>query len=379
MIVIGADTHKRTHALAAVDAGTGRVRGAREIKAEEPGHLAVVRWARGLDEERVWAIEDCRHVSRRLEQTLIAAGERVVRVAPQRMGASRRGEREPGKSDQIDALAIARAVVKDGVENFPAAYLDERALEIRLLSDHRKDLVAERTRIQNRLRWHLLDLSPELEHSLKRGALEKPRQLDRIDRCLRRMPACARVRVARDEVRQIRVLTGQADALERELLTLVRAHRPRLLAEIGCGALTAALLIGRTAGAERFASDASFARLTGTAPIPCSSGQRQQHRLDRGGDRQLNSALHIIAITRARYDPATRAYLARKEAEGKTRKGALRCLKRHLARRFHYLLSLPAQSPQHDDPSGAAQILARPQHQATTITGTAPTPTPCLT
>jgi len=145
MIVIGADRHKRRHALAAVDAGTGRQRGHRQIKADESGHLAAVRWARGLDEERVWAIEDCRHVSRRLEQALIAAGERVVRVAPHRMGASRRGEREPGKSDQIDALAVARGVVKDGVERFPAAYLDERALEIRLLSDHRKDLVAERT------------------------------------------------------------------------------------------------------------------------------------------------------------------------------------------------------------------------------------------
>jgi len=145
MIVIGADTHKRTHALAAVDEGTGRVRGHRQIKAEEPGHLAAVRWARGLDDERVWAIEDCRHVSRRLEQALIAAGERVVRVPPHRMGVSRRGEREPGKSDEIDALAIARAVVKDGVERFPAAHLDERAMEIRLLSDHRKDLVAERT------------------------------------------------------------------------------------------------------------------------------------------------------------------------------------------------------------------------------------------
>jgi transposase len=125
MIVIGADTHKRTHALAAVDAGTGRVRGKREIKAEEPGHLAAVRWARGLDGERVWAIEDCRHVSRRLEQALLAAGERVVRVAPHRMGASRKGERERGKSDQIDALAIARAVVRDGIEKFPVAYLDE--------------------------------------------------------------------------------------------------------------------------------------------------------------------------------------------------------------------------------------------------------------
>ncbi len=383
MIVIGADTHKRTHALAAVDAGTGRVRGARQIKAEEPGHLAAVRWARGLDDERVWAIEDCRHVSRRLEQALLAAGERVVRVPPHRMGASRRGEREPGKSDEIDALAVARAVVKDGLERFPAAHLDEQAMEIRLLSDHRKDLVAERTRVQNRLRWHLLELCPELERSLGRGSLEQPRQLDRIDRRLRRMSVSARVRVAREQVAQIRVLTRQADALERELLALVKAQRPQLLAETGCGALTAAILIGRTAGAERFASDASFARQTGTAPIPCSSGQRDRHRLDRGGDRQLNHALHIIAITRARYDPDTKAYLARKEAEGKTKKGALRCLKRHLARRFHYLLALPAQTPWPDhstsDQIPAQSTQADQSNADTRIVGTAPTPMICLT
>jgi transposase len=370
MIVIGADTHKRTHALAAVDAGTGRVRGHREIKADDPGHLAAVRWARGLDAERVWAIEDCRHVSRRLEQALLAAGERVVRVAPHRMGASRRGEREPGKSDEIDAMAVARAVVKDGPESFPAAYLDEQAMEIRLLSDHRKDLVRERTGVQNRLRWHLLELCPELERSLGRGALAQPRQLDRIDRRLRRMPACARVRIAREQVRQIRVLTCQTDALERELLVLIKAHRPQLLAETGCGALTAAILIGRTAGAERFQSDAGFARQAGTAPIPCSTGQRDRHRLDRGGDRQLNHALHIIAITRARYDPDTKAYLARKQAEGKTKKGALRCLKRHLARRFHRLLS---PSP---------QVRPQPHDTDTTRTdttvGAAPMPMVCM-
>jgi transposase len=242
-------------------------------------------------------------------------------------------------------------------------------MEVRLRSDHRKDLVAERTRAQNRLRWHLLELCPELERSLKRGALAQPRQLDRIDRRLRRMPACARVRVAREQVAQIRRLTRQTDALERELLALIKAHRPQLLRETGCGALTAALLIGRTAGTERFETDASFARQTGTAPIPCSSGQRVRHRLNRGGDRQLNHALHIIAITRARYDPATRAYLARKEAEGKTKKGALRCLKRHLARRFHQLLSPPAQP--------------RPKQHDTTRTdttvGAAPMPMVCLT
>jgi transposase len=378
MIVIGADTHKRTHALAAVDAGTGRQRGARQIKADEQGHLAAVRWARGLDDERVWAIEDCRHVSRRFEQALIAAGERVVRVAPHRMGASRRGEREPGKSDEIDALAIARAVVKDGVEGFPAAYLDEQAMEIRLLSDHRKDLIAERTRVQNRLRWHLLELCPELERSLRRGSLVAPRQLGRVDRRLRRLPGCARVRIAREQIVQLRVLTRQADALERELLALVTAHRPQLLAETGCGALTAALLIGRTAGAERFASDASFARQTGTAPIPCSSGQRDRHRLDRGGDRQLNHALHVIAITRARHDPATQAYLARKEAEGKGKKGALRCLKRHLARRFHYLLSLPAETPQPHQTNGPAVHAAPDRRADRSPVSAAPAVMPCL-
>jgi transposase len=385
MIVIGTDTHKYTHALAAVDEGTGRVRGSREIKADEAGHLAAVRWARGLDEERVWAIEDCRGVSRRLEQALLAAGERVVRVAPHRMGASRKGEREPGKSDQIDSLAVARAVVKEGPDSFPAAFLDERAMEIRLLSDHRNDLVGERTRTINRLRWHLVVLCPELEASLKKRSLDQTRVLDRIDRQLRRMPQDARVRVAREQVHQIRMLTRQVNALENELTELIKAHRPQLLAELGCGALTAAILIGRTAGAERFATDGSFARQCGTAPIKCSSGQRDRHRLNRGGDRQLNHALHIIAITRAQRDPATKQYLARKEAEGKTRKGALRCLKRHLARRFHHLLALPVEpllaEPEKSNQNSLAEIPAHPRRSEnvnTTITGAAPSRMVCV-
>jgi transposase len=385
MIVIGADTHKGSHALAAVDEGTGRVRGSREIKADDAGHLAAVRWARGLDEDRVWAIEDCRHVSRRLEQALLAAGERVVRVAPHRMGASRKGEREPGKSDEIDALAVARAVVKDGVEQFPVAYLNEQAMEIRLLLDHRHDLIAERTRTVSRVRWHLLDLCPELERSIKRGALNQSRVLDRVDRVLRKLPACARVRIAREQVAQIRSLTRQANALQSELLELVKAHRPQLLAEQGCGALVAAILIGHTAGVKRFRKHSSFGLQTGTAPIPCSSGKRTQHRLNRGGDRQLNHALHIIAITRAQHDPATKAYLARKEAEGKTTKGALRSLKRHLARRFYSLLADPLADQQQaanakpiTEPEPAA-IPERPRpRRAVEQTTTAPSPMVCI-
>jgi len=359
MIVIGADTHKGSHALAAVDEGTGRVRGSREIKADDAGHLAAVRWARGLDDDRVWAIEDCRHVSRRLEQALLAAGERVVRVPPHRMGASRKGEREPGKSDEIDALAVARAVVKDGVEQFPVAYLDEGAMEIRLLLDHREDLVAERTRTVNRLRWHLLELCPELERSLKRGALNQARELDRVDRQLRKLPDGARVRVAREQVSQLRSLNRQTKQLQSELLELVKAHRPQLLAELGCGALTAAILIGHTAGFKQFRKPSSFGLQTGTAPIPCSSGKRTQHRLNRGGDRQLNHALHIIAITRAQRDPATKEYLARKEAEGKTTKGALRSLKRHLARRFYRLLA-EAPADQEQAPNSEPSIEPEP-------------------
>jgi transposase len=126
--------------------------GEREIPATEQGQLDALRWAHELGDEVVWAIEDCRHVSQRLERSLVSAGERVVRVPPKLMGLSRRGEREPGKSDQIDARAIARAVLREGIERFPTAFLDEQAVEIRLLCDHREVLVAERTRLINRLR-----------------------------------------------------------------------------------------------------------------------------------------------------------------------------------------------------------------------------------
>jgi transposase len=261
------------------------------------------------------------------------------------MGTSRRGERQAGKSDEIDALAVARAVVKDGVERFPAAYLDEGAMEIRLLSDHRDQLVAERTRIQNRLRWHLLALCPELEAQLPGGALTRQVVQERIARRLRTFRADTRARVAREQLSRVRTLTRQVNELERELHALIKAHRPALLAEQGCGTLTAATLIARTAGAERFPSDAHFARQAAAAPIPASSGRVDRHRLHRGGDRQLNRALHMIAITKARVDPQTRAYLERKRAEGKTRREALRCLKRHLARRMHHVLSMPSIAP----------------------------------
>jgi len=341
MIVIGADTHKSTHTLAAVDAATGQVLATKTVSAKVDGMLQAWRWAHGLDAERVWAIEDCRHVSGRLERCLVGQGERVVRVPPKLMGQSRRGERRPGKSDDIDAVAVARAALREGVESLPAAFLDEQAMEIRLLNDHRNDLVCERTRHQNRLRWHLVELDADMEAGLPAGALDRTVWLDRIASRLSKLPQSARVRVARDELRRIRELTRAERALERELRALIAEHAPAVLAEQGCGTIVAATLIGRSAGAERFRTDGHFARQAGAAPIPVSSGRRDRVRLNRGGDRQLNCALHRIAVTRARNCPQTRAYLERKQAEGKTKAEAYRCLKRHLARRIWRVLCAP--------------------------------------
>jgi transposase len=332
MIVIGADTHKRNHALAAVDSGTGVVVDELQITADEDGHLHALGWAAGLGAEIVWALEDCRLVAGKLERALIAAGQRVIRVPPRLMGQSRRGEREIGKSDRIDARAIARAVLKDGIEHFPAAFLDEDALEIRLLHDHRSALVGERSRQINRLRWQLVALCPELEAELPSRSLRHEPHITKVARRLARMAPAARVRIAKQLTASIRSLTRQINQLEHELDRLVRAHSPGLLAETGIGALTAATLIGRTAGAQRFPTDAHFARLAGAAPIPASSGRTVRHRLDRGGDRQINCALHTIALTRMRLDPDTRAYVQRRKAEGKTTREILRCLKRSIAR-----------------------------------------------
>src|SRR3954452_16096704 len=151
MIVIGADTHKRSHALAALDSQTAALIGELEISADEDGHLRALAWPSALGADVVWAIEDCRQVAGSFERALIAGGQRVIRVPPPLTGASRRAERERGKSDRIDARAIARAVLREGIERFPVAVLDERALEIRLVHDHRAALVTERTRQINRL------------------------------------------------------------------------------------------------------------------------------------------------------------------------------------------------------------------------------------
>ena len=343
MIVLGADTHKRSHTIAAVSAATGELIGEQTVQVGAKGFAALVAWARGLGRERVWALEDCRHVSSSFERFLIERGERVLRVTTKLMADSRRRARGRGKSDSIDALAVARAALREGLDALPAAHLDGPELDLRLLVDHRERLVRQRVAINNTLQWHLHDLWPELR--LPGSSLFYGNWGPRVTRRLARTEQTMRVRIARDQLRRIRELSQTIKTLEAEIADLVATIAPHLLTEPGFGPLTAAKLVGEIAGAERFTSDAKLARAAGVAPIPVSSGKTNRHRLDRGGNRQINATIHRIAVTRLRCHPETRAYIARKRAEGKTTKEAIRCLKRHLTRRIWHLLQTPRPNP----------------------------------
>jgi transposase len=323
MVVIGVDSHKRTHTAVAAD-GTGRKLGEKTVVATSAGHLELVRWAARFA-GRTFALEDCRHLSRGLSSDLLRAGERVVRVPPKLMAGARRSSREPGKSDPIDALAVARAALR---EDLPTATLDGPEREVRLLVDHREDLVAERTRAQNRLRWHLHELEPGKE-PVARG-LDRTVVLTALERDLADAPGTVG-RLARDLVIRIRELTATINELEREIGRLVADLAPSLLALTGCGPLTAAKLVGEAAGIDRFRSKAAFARHNGTAPLPVWSSNTERHRLSRTGNRQLNVALHRIAITQLQREGPGKTYVAHRRAMGNTKTEAIRALRRKIS------------------------------------------------
>jgi transposase len=331
MVILGADLHKRSHTVVVIDE-TGRKLGERTVSASTEGRLELRRWARQWSDRR-WGLEDCRHLSRRLEAELLRSGEAVVRVPPKLMAGARRSIREPGKSDPIDALAVARAVLRE--PNLPVARLDGPDRQVRLLVDHREDLVGERTRHEQRLRWHLVELAIDEP---------KPRSLGRAVVQIALATALAGrtepvARFARDLLARIVELSTAIRSLEREIEGLVAILAPTLLALPGCGALTAAKIVGEAAGISRFRSKEAFARHNGSAPVPVWSGNVVRHRLNRGGNRQLNAALHRIAITQLRLAGPGRAYLEHRMAVGDSRTEAIRALRRRISdevfRRLH--------------------------------------------
>jgi transposase len=283
----------------------------------------------------LWALEDCRHVTRGLEQTLLSAGERLVRVPPRLTAPERRRARTRGKSDRLDALAVARAALREPRLDEPRPQ-EPPLRELKLLVDHRDDLVAERRRSQQRLRWHLHEIDASLRVPL--GGLDRAVWLERLRRQLAHREQTTQVRIARQLLGRCREPTRSITQLERELQARTTTLAPNLLALPGCGPVSAAKLLCEIGPIDRFASDAQLARHAGVAPLEASSGSQRRDRLDRGGNRQLTCALHRIAVTQGRTYAPARAYLERKQNEGKSRREAIRCHKRQLARTVYTTL-----------------------------------------
>jgi transposase len=326
MVVLGIDAHKRTHTVVAVDEA-GRQLGVKVTQStSSAAHLELVVWADRFGPERSWAVEDCRHLSRRLERDLLGAGEVIVRVPPKLMAHARDAARTYGKSDPIDALAVARAALRE--PGLPAARLDGPEREVRLLTDHREDLVAERTRAINRLRWHLHELDPGWDPRPR--SLRSRKNLAAVAARLAGMEGMV-ARIAADLAARVAALSADIGALDKEIAVLARALAPSLLALDGAAELTAAKIVAETAGAGRFRSKDACARHNGTAPLPVWSGNKVRHRLSRTGNRQLNCAIHRIAVTQMRCSPQAQVYLKGRIAAGDTKAEALRALKRRIS------------------------------------------------
>ena len=336
MIVIGLDVHKQSVTAVAVDEAGRRL----GEKVAIVGSDELLGWAAAHGDQRLCAVEDCRQLTRWLERLLLAAGEELVRVPPKLTVPERRAGRTRGKSDPIDALAIARAALREPDLSRPR--LDEQVFrDLKLLVDHRDDLVGARRRTQQRLRWHLHALDPTFVVPLR--MLGRSSHLERVSRWLARQDQEMQVRLARELVSACRSLNRKIAELDQELEHRTAAIAPALLELPGCAAVTAAKLLAEIGPVDRFKTDAQLARHSGVAPLEASSGRSQRHRLDRGGNRQLNAALYRIAITQARYHPAACAYLERTRAEGKSRREAIRCLKQLLVRVvFNTLKTSPA-------------------------------------
>jgi transposase len=284
MIVIGLDVHKQSVTAVAVDEA-GRPLGEKVVMV---GGDELLGWAVALSDQRLWAVEDCRQLTRWLERQLLSAGEELVRVPPKLTVPERRAGRMRGKSDPIDALAIARAALREPDLSRPR--VDEQVFrDLKLLVDHRDDLVDARRRTQQRLRWHLHALDPTFVVPLR--MLGRSSHLERVSRWLARQDQEMQVRVAGELVGACRALNRKITELDQELEQRTAAIAPALLELPGCAAVTAAKLLAEIGPIDRFKTDAQLARHSGVASLEASSGRSQRHRLDRGQQTTQRSAL----------------------------------------------------------------------------------------
>lgn len=344
-LVVGVDTHRDTH-TAAICNRSGRELAQLQVTADPGGYDAVLAWARqaAAGQDLRWAMEGTRHYGLGLARHLAASGEQVEEIDASKHA----GKRRTGKSDAIDAVRAARELLARPHPAQMRADGDREAL--RLLMCDRDNAVASAKTARTVLASVIVTAPAGLREQLRHIARD------------RRATVCAALACPGDADRQTRVLyqtlahlgeritslTRTASGLEKEITAIVEDMAPGLVAaEAGVGALTAAQLLLSFSHAGRIRSEAAFAMLSGTAPVPVSSGNTSRHRLNRLGDRQLNRALQVIAVARMRSDPRTRTYVQNRITEGKTRREARRCIKRYLARHLYRLLThQPALAPQ---------------------------------
>jgi transposase len=329
MQAIGIDTHKHTLVACRVDAAGAPV-DERTFSNDQSGHGALLAWIDEGPPVRV-GVEGSASFGASAARCLVAAGVGVNEVPPQLSYRERGRTRRAGKSDPGDALAIARVTLRE--LGLPPVRLADRTLELKLLVGARDDLVAEQTRVRNRLHADVRTLLPGYGTSI--ANLTAARHQRAIGRRLRRLSGI-HAELARGRLHRLLGLTTEIDRLTRLIEGRMAGHP--LLRMPGAGPLVAAKLVGEAGDVRRFRSADAFAALAGVAPIPASSGQTRHMRLDRGGNRQLNRALFTIAIVQAAHHPPARAYLARKRAEGKTGRDAIRALKRQIVRTVFRLL-----------------------------------------
>jgi transposase len=337
-VVIGVDTHKDTHTAAVLDARTGAVLARATVGADPDGYAAVVELAEAHSGLRAWAMEGTGGYGAGLARHLAEHGELVVELDRPKRPARRAG----AKSDPIDAERAARDALARTRLATPKTGPQRAALQLRLTA--RRAAVAAAGDAQRQLHA-LVTTAPEPVRARFRGrstramittaAGLRPTQADGD------IEVITALTVLRDLARRIRFLETEAAGHEADIRTLVRSWRPDLLELTGVGPIVAATVLTAWSHPGRCRDDAAFAMLAGTAPIPASSGKTVRHRLNRSGDRQLNRALHTIALCRLQRDPRTRAYADRRRAQGKTDREINRCLKRYIARELYRHLETP--------------------------------------
>jgi transposase len=339
-VVIGVDTHSQTHTAAVVDARTGGVLARATVTADPDGYAELVALAEEHSGLRAWAMEGTGGYGAGLARHLAAGEEMVVELDRPKRPARRAG----AKSDPIDAERAARDALARTRLAQPKTGPERAALQMRLTA--RRAAVEAATAAQRQL-LAMVITAPEVVRARFRGqttraAITTAAQL-RPGASKADLEVITALTVLHELARRIRLLEAEALGHEQAIRTIVRSWRPDLLELTGVGPIVAATVLTAWSHPGRCRDDAAFAMLAGTAPIPASSGKTVRYRLNRSGDRQLNRALHTVALTRLHRDERTRAYADRRRAEGKTDREIKRCLKRYIARELYRRLeSVPA-------------------------------------